>query len=58
MSLELYKHKLSEESIKWLEEHRKKHPFNDKKYKSASKTFKKIKRDRQMSYLKSTLYGN
>ena len=58
MNLETYKDKLSEESLKWLEEYRKKRPFDERKYKSAHKTFKKIKRDRQMSYLESKLYGN
>jgi hypothetical protein len=58
MSLEMYKHKLSEESLKWLEEYRKKTPFNEKKFKSSTKTFKKMKRDRQMGYLKTKLYGN
>jgi hypothetical protein len=58
MNLETYKDKLSEESLKWLEEYRKTRPFDERKYKSAHKTFKKIKRDRQMSYLKSKIYGN
>jgi|LauGreDrversion4_2_1035121.scaffolds.fasta_scaffold20517_8 hypothetical protein len=58
MSLETYKHKLSEESIKWLEEYRKKTPFNEKKFKASNKTFKKLKRDRQLGYLKLRLYGD
>jgi hypothetical protein len=58
MSLETYKHKLSEESIKWLEEYRKKTPFNEQKAKASAKTFKKMKRDRQLGYLKAKLHGN
>lgn len=58
MNLDAYKKKLSEESLKWLEEHRKKHPFNEKKYKASVKTFKKIKRDRQLGYLKTLTHGN
>jgi hypothetical protein len=58
MSLENYKNKLSEESLKWLEEYRKTHPFDERKFKASTKTFKKMKRDRQLGYLKGKLHGN
>ena len=45
--------KLSEKSIKWLEEYRKKNPVNENKLKNHNKFFNRRLREKVLTYLKS-----